>query len=135
MNKAIHDGRSDDGIRKEATPFIKIKIAGQNKGALFVSNGNELAKEIGLMIGDGGKAHFIDNNQVKAREEGQLVDKDALFFGKSQLFDECLSGREIDTKASGTSFDTKCNCQMTFPDARGPEKNDIFFSLNKIQGS
>ena len=58
MNEAVDNGGRDDGIGKETAPFIEIKIAGQNKRAFFVSNGDELKKEIGLMIGNGCIAHF-----------------------------------------------------------------------------
>ena len=74
MNETVDNGGGDDGIGKETAPFIEVKIAGQNKRAFFVSNGDELKKEIGLMIGNGGIAHFMDNNEVEARKEGQLID-------------------------------------------------------------
>ena len=42
MNETVDNGGGDDGIGKETAPFIEIKIAGQNKRAFFVSNGDEL---------------------------------------------------------------------------------------------
>ena len=50
MNKAINNGRGNNRLRKKPTPVIKVKITGQNDGALFITSGDELKKKIGFII-------------------------------------------------------------------------------------
>ena len=120
VQQPVQDGGSDDGISEELLPVPETFVGSNDGGVFFVSPGDELEEEIGLLRGHGKIAYFIHDHQ-RGFQIG-LGPGLALL----EFFDQGVHGGEIDTDAVVASLGGQGDGQMGLSHSRGTQEDDVF---------
>src|SRR5215468_11502612 len=65
MNEAIDEGDDAGSVGEHLVPFDERTVGGDERARLFVAAGDELEEEVGVAVGVGKVADFIDDEEAR----------------------------------------------------------------------
>ena len=102
MQEPVEDGGGDHLVAEDLAPLRDHLIGGDEHAAALVATGDELEEEVGAAPLEGQVPELIDDEELRFREEADLVGETSLGLGLGERADE-LGRRDEENRVP--SFD------------------------------
>jgi hypothetical protein len=87
VQKTVEERGADDGIAEDLAPFGEAAVRREDHRAFLVTGIDQLEEQVGAATGDGQVADFVDDQQLGAGIEADLLAEPALALGLGQRLD------------------------------------------------
>ena len=134
MAEAIDGRRAEQLVLEGLAPFLKIKIAGDDRRALFVALGHHVVEILILVERQRLEAEVVNDEQV---HPGQLLELPIIAAdraGSLELLEHLGQCQENHVLSATDGTVSQGLGQMAFPCAAGAGNEDIGFFLQKPAG-
>ncbi len=92
VQQSVEQGRGDDGIAEDLTPFGEAAVGGEDHGAAFVSSVDQLEEQVAATGHDRQVADLVHDQQGRPAEEADALLQASLALGAGELGQEIRQG-------------------------------------------